>query len=256
MNIKEYLENPMGKGSSAIPNRQLIISDLTTRFNNLVRDKDIKMSVYRVSNKEYLFHLIIPSETDRGNYYDVVVEFYTEDKDIAKQRSIRNYDIRLFNNAPSFVYTYANAYNDQDMLVHILKGKFQKEIFKKQPVMRNPYKVVSYEKYLFFAIRYILDDSRLMNKDIVDNITKIYNSVLFKKKIKTDSEVLLEIKKLNLKKRETIRKERKKEDRKLSDEGRVEKKETKSSVNVIKPKTNNVSKSAKTVKSIKKIKKL
>ena len=50
MNIKEYIENPMGKGDATLgQNRKVIVSTLTEKYDNLTNHKDIKMKCYIAS---------------------------------------------------------------------------------------------------------------------------------------------------------------------------------------------------------------
>ena len=37
MNIKQYLDNPMGKGA-IIPGKQMILEDLNKRYNKLIKE--------------------------------------------------------------------------------------------------------------------------------------------------------------------------------------------------------------------------
>ena len=56
--IDEYLDNPMGKGSGAIANRNLIKSDLDTRYTKLLeKHKDFKHYHYHDATNFY-FHIL------------------------------------------------------------------------------------------------------------------------------------------------------------------------------------------------------
>lgn len=39
MNIREYVENPMGKGDSSIPNRKELIEYLNLKYEKLIQKK-------------------------------------------------------------------------------------------------------------------------------------------------------------------------------------------------------------------------
>ena len=105
-----FLDNPMGKGSSVIMNRNQIKEFLNNRYDSLINKfGNFKCTPYVVSGS-YFFHLIIPSESERRNTYDVVVEFVDlvqDETDTLHEtdKSLKNYKIRLFSNCPSFTFT-------------------------------------------------------------------------------------------------------------------------------------------------------
>ena len=180
MNLQEYLNNPMGQGDSSVVNRRLLIDNLNTAYNDLIATKKITYSIYRDTKVSFLIHLIVPStNAERDNTYDVVIRFTPATRDIANEKSIRNYDIQVFTNTPSFTYTFAKVYDEHDMLIKSLKTKFSKKVFDKDPVQRNRFKIVNYEKYIYIAIKYILDSKILMSKEYLIGNAKIYNSKKF-----------------------------------------------------------------------------
>ena len=46
MNLQEFLKNPAGKGDSSL-GRAAIISTLDSKYNDLVKEKEIKCKIYR-----------------------------------------------------------------------------------------------------------------------------------------------------------------------------------------------------------------
>ena len=55
MNIRQYLDNPMGKGA-IIPGKQMIVDDLNKRYKSLTSNKSIECKIYN-SKEIYYFHL-------------------------------------------------------------------------------------------------------------------------------------------------------------------------------------------------------
>ena len=128
MTLREFINNPAGKGDSSI-NRATLISVLDGKYDKLVKDKTIQFKIYKkIKGGSYYIHLIIPSETERDNTYDVVFLFEDIKKEYAKSGTISDYDIRVFANSPSFVYTFANVYKENDMFIDSLSSKYEKEI--------------------------------------------------------------------------------------------------------------------------------
>lgn len=190
MTIKEYIENPMGKGDATLgQNRKVIVSTLTEKYEKLTDHKEIKMKCYIASiaipNKYYI-HLIIPTETERDNTYDVIFEFT---KDLGKP--MVNWDVRVFSNSPSFAYTFAYVYLKNDLMIKSLAKKLGKEFVKIEPNVRNRYKIVSYEKYIFFGAKYILD-SKILNDGQFMKKAMPYTTTTYPGKCRTLEQIMKE----------------------------------------------------------------
>lgn len=166
MTLNEYVVSPLGKGDSSLPGGKLLIKQLEDKYAVLRKEKGnlIKMDYYfDPFSGNFYFHLIIPSETKRTNTYDVVICFQDPEKKHRSDLTLKDYDVTFFANTPSFAYTFAYVYNEYGLLIPFLANKLGKEMTTKAPIIRNQYEIVSYDKYLFFAAKYILD-SKLMNK--------------------------------------------------------------------------------------------
>lgn len=194
MNIREYVDNPMGKGDSSIPNRKQLIESLNIKYENLIRTKGnkIKMVAYKDKLKDiYYFHLVIPSESERNNSYDVVFMFKDESKKHHHELSISNYDVNVFSNSPSFAYTFAYVYAKHGLLIDWLSYKLGKEFITEKPVIRNRFEVINYEKYVYFGARYILDSKRL-NRALLDMIARPYTKLTLQREIRKLPDIMKE----------------------------------------------------------------
>jgi hypothetical protein len=215
-NIREFIDNPMGKGSNAITSRQLIKDDLNRRFDVLFANKEKKMGLEIYKDKhDYYFHFKVPSETrERKNTYDVVLQFTTGDeKEIRNDKNLNRYYVKFFSNSPSFTYTFAHAFNVYGLFVEGLADKYRKEVMERPPITRNPGQVVGYEKSIYFAAYYLLTENKYLNKLIIDPIAKPFKADDFAKKIRNTDKIDLEIR------QEGRRVQREREDQKES-EGR------------------------------------
>lgn len=149
MFIRDYLRNPLGKGVAMYPARQMF-QEYKDRYNTIAMD--IRYRIYFINDK-YYFHFRIPSKVDEITY-DVVIEFHDNGKSI--NNTILDWDFRVFSNCPSFVFTYAYAYNKKDMLIKDLDKKFTNAAAKMPSNVRNPYKITGYEFSVFMALYHIM----------------------------------------------------------------------------------------------------
>ena len=194
MNIREYVDNPMGKGDSSIPNRRELIESLSFKYDKLISRKgnDIKLNAYhdRLTD-DYFFHLVIPSETERSNSYDVVFKFSDTNKEHHQELSISKYDVTVFSNSPSFAYTFAYVYAKNGLFIESLGDRLGKEFFKKEPEVRNRFGIINYDKYVYFGARFILDSKRL-NRAFLDMIVKPYHREPFSRSVRTLDTIMTE----------------------------------------------------------------
>lgn len=194
----EFIDNPMGRGSNAIQSRQAIRQDLTKRLNDLMKTKDIKVSIYKPKKDgQYFFHFLIPSETDRRtNTYDVVLKFSQPEvgPDIANDKDLSRYEVEFFSNSPSFTYTYAYAFNLSNQLVQELAGKFGRTVMNRAPVTRNPFEVINYEKTIFFAAQYLMQNKELLQKRTLAVKAKPLNIKSFSQSIRNIEKIGVEVK--------------------------------------------------------------
>ena len=195
--IDEYLDNPMGKGSNAIANRNLIKSDLDARYNKLLeKHKDFKHYHYH-DNSNFFVHVKVPSESERNNEYDVVIQFTPTEKEVINDLNLNRYTIKVFSNCPSFTYTYAYVYNDYGLMIDFLRDKYKDIVLSDNPIIKNPGEVINFEKSIYFACKYIKSNRSFMNKVSLAAFSKRLMIDQFKKTIKSTDKIELEIKKEN-----------------------------------------------------------
>ena len=210
-NIKTYMDKPMGKGASAF-NLKSTRDDLDRRFKKLTETKKIELKHVCRTGGTYLLHFIIPSESERKNTYDVVLEF-SPNSILSSNSSVREYKLRFFSNCPSFVYTFAHVYNKEKLFIKEFADKYDKEIFKLKPVEKNPYNIVNFEKSIYFAIKF-LDKGGLYhyNKGYLDGKVDVDFQKL-KSEIRNTDEIKMEY----LKEKNRLRDEKRKEKGKVND---------------------------------------
>lgn len=153
--MKDFLQNPMGKFSSAGARRSDIIFNLEYRFKIILAVvKTINYKVfYNVQNEDYYLYFKIPSEKYNDLFYDVIIRF-SLNPDSNKSR-LSTYSIQVFSNSPNFLFTYAYVYNDADILIPFMKNKISKKALNEPPKIKNPKEEFGFEKSIYFALLYM-----------------------------------------------------------------------------------------------------
>lgn len=232
MTLKEFLDNPAGKGDSSL-GRAAIISTLNGKYDELVKNKKIVCKVYRKMgiSSEYFIHLIIPTETERDNTYDVVFHLYKNKKENPTAK-VKDYEVKFFTNTPSFAYTFLHVYAKNDLFEESLSNKFDKQFFKDAPVERNRFNVVNYDKYLFFGAKYVLE-SHLLSEGSLNLRAINYAAPLFNKSIRTFDQIMNEYRKAEKK----LKKDNEKEKKSKKDINAERRNVSNGKVSVVQPKT-------------------
>lgn len=190
MTLKDFLDNPIGKGDASV-NVSLITDALSKKYEASYSDhaigkkKKIELKILHQPIKDvYWIIMTIPSETGRGNSYDVVYKLSNPKPGNRLNISISGFDIQVFANSPSFAYTYAYVYNQNDLLVSELSGKLGNVFTKKSPDTRNRNQIVLFDKYVYFGAKYILE-SKVLNRAIADAKSAKYSSDYLTKHIRS-----------------------------------------------------------------------
>lgn len=152
MSFDQYIANPMGIKNAVFSNREIYRKLYTEKLDKvLVREVGkIKYNLYR-NGDEFLVHLKIPSEPIEKFYYDVVIQFYTDDIAVKASRSLKDYYVKFYSNDPSFVYTFAHAMLTNDMFIRDLVPRMSKQAVKKAATEKNPKNEIGYVKSIYFA---------------------------------------------------------------------------------------------------------
>lgn len=247
-NIADFLNNPSGKGSSIIMNREQIRSFLDAKYKALIaKHGDFKVHTYHHKDS-YFYHIIIPSETERKNTYDVVIQFVNGDgktEDFSNDLFLNNYYIKLFSNCPSFTYTYAYVYNENGCMVDQLQTKFSDDVLTNAPTTRNPGEIASYEKSTYYACKFLKEHKIMLGKHYVlthgkKGITELIKSVRntdeIEMEIARENSRLDAIKAKKKKNKPQAKIERERDIRRTTNRGHQKITAKKNATNVIKPK--------------------
>lgn len=178
--------NPMGSGSSVLMLPELRKS-LDAQYQNLL--SKITMTWYLFQDKYYIAHVKIPSRTIEKLFYDVFIEI---DKSSipASSTIVNGGNARVFSNCPSFTFTYAKVFDDKGDLIPWTKEKYNAEVFVNDPVKRNPMKISSYERSIYFAIKFITTGGRNYKKQVELHIHKVKSHTELLMLIKSSDDIL------------------------------------------------------------------
>ncbi len=155
MTFKQYIDNPMGKGSSIFSGREMYKKLYTEKFDKvLLREAGniFYKLYYDDRNDHYFCYIKMPSETVENFYYDVVIKFLPMDKKVNKgEQVLNNYRVQFYSDDPAFFYTYLHVFMEKDLFITELKSKVPKAVIKDDKHIRNPAGTVGYVKTLYFA---------------------------------------------------------------------------------------------------------
>ena len=146
--MEEFLKKPFGNSSDIAEKKY------EPKFKKL--EGKIKVKGYLPGDKFTLIHIAIPSESRENYFYDVVIQFFTDSEDVAKEKNYENYYMKFFSNSPSFIYTYAALYHLNGYLIDILLYKLDQAYATKLPIVRNPGMKLFYDSSIYMACRYLV----------------------------------------------------------------------------------------------------
>ena len=216
MNINEYMVNPMGLGSSV-----LMLADLRKLLNDQYDELKHKISHkwFNLNDAYYIAWISIPSRSIDNMTYDVVLEFDMGSL-VKGENIITKANAKVFSNCPSFTFTYANVFNKKGDMIDWLKKKYNRDIFLKDPVKRNPNELKSYERSLYFACKYITESNRNHIRDIMYKVIKIPTPTRIDSRIRKSDDILEEY---NIRKKQSSDKKEKNNKTPLKSPARLKK---------------------------------
>lgn len=231
MKLKSFMADTLSvrKGAMRISTKG-IIEDYRERYDAMVQNpkKVPRATTYTITpGNRVIVHFKIFSESLDGFAYDVLIELSAEKTAV----SFEECDIKIFSNSPSFVYSvaYVFAHWDPDsqkptkkgkgMMIDTLKGKLPRDrmlipgvenrLGKKPvhdpPEVRNPMGLPLFDKSIYYAIFYMLDNMdfhAVMNNHNFRTQQQVYDNVAFFDKL------MIERKRMENRQKERVTKQR------------------------------------------------
>lgn len=139
-------------------------NDYESKFSKLDRDRRIKVVALTKVEDDYLIHLTIGSTTNQTESYDVVLLFFTDNDEIKKEITFKNYFVKFFSNSPSFIYQYAVLYRQNGFLIDMFFDKMEEKYKDKLPDKVNKDYKLSYDSSIYIACRYLQVHGGYFNK--------------------------------------------------------------------------------------------
>lgn len=173
LHIHDLITNPTGKKSAYFASREVIKRDLELKYRSLLLKHERKFE-YKVFKKDedFIFHFKIPSTTFKDLNYDVIIDFYPENEECLDDKNLTRYLLRIFSNSPAFMFTYTYVCYKNNMIPREMIRFCSKEALNNAPEIRNPVEVYGYEKSIYFACLYIIENKLYMKNNLIKEIYK------------------------------------------------------------------------------------
>ena len=166
MTFEQYITNPYGKGAVVtVAQREIMKVRYKSKFDNILLREKGKIDYRLFKNSKdntFWIYVKIPSELVKDFYYDTIIKFYADENIKGGGADLLKYNVKFYSNDPSFVYTYAYVFNQNQLFIEELTSKMSKEALTKAPTEKNPSNSVGYVKSLYFV--YLLMQNRSLNK--------------------------------------------------------------------------------------------
>lgn len=188
--IDDFLRTPFGSREVDVKR-----TDFEKKYQELKNGKKIYCENYAEDDGMYLMHIKVPSESHAGIFYDVVIQLFTDDKEIERQLNLSKYYVQFFSNSPSFMYKYAALYKVHGYLIDSLYEKLDQEYSNMLPDKQNPDYKMNFDKSLYMACRFLQDhrETILRKSGLVFyrkvSISKLLKTIKDFETVKADSEL-------------------------------------------------------------------
>ena len=175
MSFDDYIKNPAGVKNAVYSHREMYRNLYMEKLDKILLRETGKIdyTLYK-SKDQYYVHMKIPSEVVPQFYYDTVIMFYTDKKELSVSKSLSEYYVKFYSNDPSFVYTFAHAMLENDLFIRDLLPRMSKQAVLKVAKEKNPKNEVGYVKSLYFAYL-LMKRNSLFDKLIYETRGKTYN---------------------------------------------------------------------------------
>jgi hypothetical protein len=167
MKFKELMENPPSKGSGQIGARYLLKDYYNSKSISMLASKKIKLKkIYITKDDKVIIHLKNKSESVTNLEYDIV--FYLFDGD--KNKSLSNFEAKIFSNGIEFAFTYFRAFYTQKNIIDELLPLVEKEYYEESKV-RNPTNSQGFSKSIhltYYALKFIIGSEVSINSLLIN----------------------------------------------------------------------------------------
>lgn|SRR5574344_1069843 len=195
LHVKDFLSPLSGNAAFSVKTK-------ITEYKQLYFDKiskDLLVScVYNQHYDRWMFFFKYPSE-DNDKYptaimYDILIEFDPPNKSSKDLASLDDYDIYIFSNSPSFIFTFDYVIKKQIGFPKVLPSNFLSKVAtSKAPRVRNTYEIMTVEKTTWICFYHLYKNGYLSKATAQQLIGKETESY-FIKNMETQPQKLQELK--------------------------------------------------------------
>ena len=177
MSIKiDNLTNPFGSGSMAV-SVKLITDNLKEKYKNFV-EGSIEVNAMKIKDN-YFLYFQVPSKENKEYpddiiFYDVVIELIPPNSAWKLHNNIRDYDVKVFNNSPKFMFTFTYVFNKRRALIDLPSKYYSKQALRIFPKKRNPMQMLGIDENLYHCVLY-MDKHHLFDREILESLIQTSN---------------------------------------------------------------------------------
>lgn len=184
--LDEFINAPFG-----IPNK-INQDKMEKKYQEIKKEKRLHIVNFCQIAEMFYIHMSLQSESQKENYYDIVIEFFTDDTKIANSGTLGKYYLQFYSNSPSFIYKYAALYKVHGYLIDSMYEKLDPEFANRLPDKVNPNYDMTYDQSLYAACR-MLQENRfsIMRKNSLKTFVKKVDSITFFRSIADFQEIKL-----------------------------------------------------------------
>lgn len=187
--VREFYVNPSGSGITA-NNIGIVKKEFIRRYDAVTKmmGKKVRTDVYMENENSFYFHMLIPSDMN-ANTYDVVLHVYDLYND-GTAGSLKDWNIQFFSNCPSFVFTYATAYNEAELSIPFLNKRYSNVVLHQLPAIKNPDLVIGWDKSIFYALHTLMTTITLNQRFVVKRNAKPFDPKALFDIIRTEEQIM------------------------------------------------------------------
>ena len=165
----QQIVKPFNSGFSAVSIKYLL-EDLQKRYLQNIKPELVCKAI-KIKN-DYFVYFQIPSESNSEYpsdkvHYDVILQLVPPNASWFESENLRDFDVRVYSNCPSFTFTFTYVYYKQGALINMPHGAYTRKALNTKPTTRNPLLLYGIEKSLWFAICY-MDENHLFRRSKLD----------------------------------------------------------------------------------------
>lgn len=165
----QQIVKPFNSGFSAVSIKYLL-EDLQKRYLQNIKPELVCKAI-KIKN-DYFVYFQIPSESNSEYpsdkvHYDVILQLVPPNASWLESENLRDFDVRVYSNCPSFTFTFTYVYYKQGALINMPHGAYTRKALNTKPTTRNPLLLYGIEKSLWFAICY-MDENHLFRRSKLD----------------------------------------------------------------------------------------